>query len=71
MPERLSRLYRGRRIIVYRLGNEWHAVVHHPHGGIAEKDIVGRTILEAFAKAEWAIERRLAFRPPADQRRVS
>lgn len=68
MPKRLSRFYRGRRIIVHRLGNEWHAVVHQPQGGIAEKDIVGRTIPEAFAKAEWAVERRLAFRPPVDQR---
>jgi hypothetical protein len=70
MAERLSRLYRGHRIVVFRLGETWHAVVHYPQGGIADKDIEGRTGGEAFAKAEWAVETRLAFRPPANQRRA-
>ena len=74
MVERVSRIYRGRghRIVLFRLGGIWHAVVHDPQGGsIVARDIEGRTIRDAMARAEWAVETKLAFRPlPTGQRRV-
>ena len=37
----------------------------------AERGIEGRTIRDAMARAEWAVETKLAFRPlPAGQRRL-
>ena len=36
MPKRLSRFYRGHRIVAFRLGETWHAVVHYTQGGIAD-----------------------------------
>jgi len=71
MTERLSHLYRGHRIILVRLGDAWHAVVHARSGAIIERDIEGPTRRHAMAQAEWAVERRLAFRPPAPMRRAS
>jgi len=72
MVERVSHIYRGHRFVVFRLGGTWHAVVHDPRGGaIVERDIEGKTIRNAMARAEWAIESKLAFRPPqSGQRQV-
>jgi hypothetical protein len=71
MGDRISRMYRGHRIVVFRLGGTWHAVVHDPDGAIVERDIEGKTIRNAIARAEWAVETKLAFRPPrSGQRRV-
>jgi len=69
--ERRSTLYRGHRIVLVRLDDTWHAVVHARSGTVIERDIEGRTWRDAMAQAEWVIERRLAFRPPAPMRRAS
>jgi hypothetical protein len=70
MGERLSRIYRGHRIVVVRLGVEWHAIVHSPRGGnIVARDIKGKTIRDAMARGVWIVETRLAFRPPASGER--
>ena len=71
MVDRISRMYRGHRIVVVRLGRTWHAVVHDPgSAAIVERDIEGKTMREAMARAEWAVETKLAFRPVVTQRRV-
>ena len=71
MAERLSAFYRGHRIVLVHLGDAWHAVVQARSGAIIERDIEGRTRRHAMAQAEWAVERRLAFRPPPPMRRAS
>jgi hypothetical protein len=68
--DRVSRIYRGHRIVVVRLASTWHAVVHDPKGGIVIGDIVGRAMHDAMARAEWAVETRLAF-SPLPRRRAS
>jgi hypothetical protein len=69
--DRVSKIYRGHRIVVVRLGSAWHAIVHDPRGSILiGAHIEGRTMQDAMARAEWVVETRLAFSPPA-RRRVS
>jgi hypothetical protein len=63
MGDRVSRIYRGHRIVTVRLGRTWHAVIHDFGGAIVKKDIVGKTMREAMASAIWAVDTRLAFRP--------
>jgi hypothetical protein len=65
--DRVSRIYRGHRIVVVRLARAWHAVVHDPRGSILVGDIVGNTMWDAMARAEWAVETRLAFSPPTQR----
>jgi hypothetical protein len=67
--DRVSRIYRGHRIVIAWLGSVWHAVVHDPRGSIlVGAHIEGRTMQDAMARAEWAVETRLAFSPPPRQR---
>jgi hypothetical protein len=63
----VSRIYRGHRIVVVRLASAWHAVVHDPRGSILVGDIEANTMQDAMARAEWVVERRLAFSPPAQR----
>jgi hypothetical protein len=66
--DRVSKIYRGHRVVV-RLGSAWHAIVHDPRGSILiGAQIEGRTTQDALVRAEWAVERRLAFSPPHRRR---
>jgi len=70
MGDRTSRIYRGYRIVAVRLGRTWQVVVHDPRGEtVVERDIEGKTMREAMARAEWAVETKLAFRPAATGQR--
>ena len=59
-----SRFYRGHRIKAIQLGYTWHATVHGRTGAIV-KHIEAKTLVDAMAQAEWFIEARLKFQPPA------
>jgi hypothetical protein len=65
-----SRRYRGHRIRAVQLGYTWHATVHGRTGAIV-KHIEATTLVDAMAQAEWAIEARLAFRPPSRDERMA
>jgi hypothetical protein len=67
--DRISRICRGHRIVVVRLGSAWHAIVHDPRGGILiGAHIEGKAMPDAMPRAEWAVETRLGFNPPARRR---
>jgi hypothetical protein len=67
--DRVSRIYRGHRIVVVRLGSAWHAIVHDPRGSILiGAHIEGKTMPDAMARAEWVVETRLAFSSPPRRR---
>jgi hypothetical protein len=59
----VSRFYRGHRIKAVQLDGTWHATVHGRTGAIVTH-IEATTLVDAMGRAEWAIETRLAFRPP-------
>jgi hypothetical protein len=65
-----SRFYRGHRIRAVQLGYTWHASVHG-HSGSIVKHIETTSLADAMAQAEWFIETRFAFRPPAQRERMA
>ena len=65
-----SRFYRGHRIKAIQLGYTWHASVHRRTGAIV-KHIEATTLVDALAQAEWVVETRLGFRPPAQRDRMA
>jgi hypothetical protein len=65
-----SRFYRGHRIHVVQLGLTWNAIVHD-HTGAIIRNIEANSLAEAIGQAEWFIEKRLAFRPPAQGERMA
>jgi hypothetical protein len=66
----VSRVYRGHRIVAVQLDGTWHIVVHGYTGAIARTNITSLSLAEAMDQAEWVIETRLAFRPPAQRKRM-
>ena len=60
---RVSRSYRGYRIIAVQPDGTWHAIVHGHTGAIVPTNIESRSLADAMAQAEWFIETRLRFRP--------
>jgi hypothetical protein len=62
---RVSRSYRGHRIIAVQPDGTWHAIVHGYTGAIVPTNIESRSLADAMAQAECFIETRLAFRPPS------
>ena len=65
-----SRRHRGHRIRAIQLGSTWHASVHG-HTGSILKIIESTSLLDATAQAEWFIEARLKFQPPARGERIA
>jgi hypothetical protein len=65
-----SRFYRGHRIKAIQLGYTWHVTVHAPNGSTV-KSIESTPLADAMAQAEWFIEARLKFQPPARGERIA
>jgi hypothetical protein len=65
-----SRFYRGHRIKAVQLDGIWHATVYAPRGSIV-RHIESTSLADALAQAEWVVETRLAFRPPAQRERMA
>jgi hypothetical protein len=62
---RVTRLYRGHRIRAVLLGETWHVIVHGRTGRIVSSNIESLSLADGLAQAEWVIEARLKFQPPA------
>ena len=67
---RVSRSYRGHRIIAVQLDGMWHATMYAPRGSIV-RHIESTSLADALAQAEWVVETRLAFRPPSQGERAA
>jgi hypothetical protein len=67
---RVSRSYRGHRIVAVQLGNTWRAMVQG-HTGSIVKSIESTSLADAMGQAEWFIETRLNFRPPSRDERLA
>ena len=68
---RVSRSYRGHRIVAVQLGNTWHAIVHTHTGAGVPSNIESTWLADAMAQAERFVETRLAFRPPSRVERMA
>ena len=67
----VSRVYRGHRIVAVQLDGTWHVIVHGYAGAITPPDIESTSLADAMGQAEWVIETRLAFQPPAQRERMA
>ena len=67
----VSRFYHGHRIVAVQFDGTWHVVVHGYTGAIARTNITSLSLAEAMGQAEWVIETRLAFQPPAQRERMA
>jgi hypothetical protein len=67
---RVSRSYRGHRIIAVQPDGTWRAIVHG-HTGAIVKVIESTSLADAMGQAEWVVETRFAFGPPSRGERMT